>query len=123
MTRSRLQHRELLLRITKNDFDIGTFRSGGPGGQHQNKTDSGVRITHRASGAIGESRSDRSQLTNKKLAFERLVESPKFRIWLNRRILEILEGETIDQKVDKLMQPDNLVIEGVDPDSKKWVSI
>ena len=91
--------------------------------QHQNKTDSGVRITHRASGATGESRTDRSQLTNKKLAFERLVESSKFRIWLNRRILEVLEGKTIDQKVDELMQSANLVVEGVDFESGKWVAI
>ena len=63
--------KELLFSITKKDFEVQTFRSGGKGGQHQNKTDSGVRIIHRASGAVGESRSERSQLVNKRLALKR----------------------------------------------------
>ena len=40
------------------------FRSGGPGGQHQNKTESGVRYTHLPSGVAAESRSERSQHKN-----------------------------------------------------------
>lgn len=46
--------KEKLFSITKKDFDIQTFASGGPGGQHQNKTASGV--SHRDSGAVGESK-------------------------------------------------------------------
>ena len=56
--------KELLFTIRKKDFEIQTFRSGGKGGQHQNKTDSGVRIIHKASGAVGESRNDKSQHRN-----------------------------------------------------------
>ncbi len=41
-----------------------TFRSGGPGGQHQNKTESGVRYTHIPSGIAAESRTERSQHKN-----------------------------------------------------------
>ncbi len=40
------------------------FRSGGPGGQHQNKTESGVRYTHLPTGVAAESRSERSQHKN-----------------------------------------------------------
>jgi hypothetical protein len=108
-----VKERELLFKITRKDFDIKTFRSGGPGGQHQNKTDSGVRIVHRESGAVGESRSEKSQLTNKKLAFERLVESPKFRVWLNGKVIEAIEGKTIEQRVEEQMKPDKLKIEVV----------
>lgn len=50
--------KELLFSLTKKDFRIETFRSGGKGGQHQNKTDSGVRIVHLESGAVGESREE-----------------------------------------------------------------
>jgi protein subunit release factor A len=51
---------------------VETFRSGGKGGQHQNVTDSGVRLIHAPTGVRAESRSDRSQHRNKQLALERL---------------------------------------------------
>src|SRR5437660_11422768 len=46
------------------DLRRDTFRSGGPGGQHQNKTESGVRYTHLPTGVAAESRSERSQGKN-----------------------------------------------------------
>lgn len=67
-----MAERELIVSYTRKDFRIDTFRSGGPGGQHQNKTDSGVRITHLPSGLVAESRESRSQMQNKKIAFHRL---------------------------------------------------
>jgi protein subunit release factor B len=51
---------------------IETFRSGGKGGQHQNKTESGVRLIHLPTGTKSTSRSERSQHRNKTLALERL---------------------------------------------------
>ena len=75
--------KKLLFSVTKKDFEIQTFRSGGKGGQNQNKRDTGVRIVHRESGATGESREERSQAQNKKNAFKRLTESLKFKLWLN----------------------------------------
>lgn len=110
--------KELLFKITKKDFEIQAFRSGGPGGQHQNKTDSGVRIRHLESGAVGESRSDRSQHTNKRLALERLVKSAKFKIWLNGKIIEYEEGKTLDEQIDEMMNPDNIQVEIVAPDGR-----
>jgi len=52
--------------------DVDTFRSGGPGGQHQNVTDSGVRLRHRASGVVVTSRARRSQYQNKTECLRRL---------------------------------------------------
>lgn len=74
--------KELLFSVTKKDFEIQTFRSGGKGGQNQNKVESGVRIIHEKSGAIGESREERSQLQNRKNAFRRMVDTEKFKKWL-----------------------------------------
>jgi len=54
--------------------DVDTFRSGGPGGQHQNVTDSGVRLRHRATGIVVTSRARRSQLQNKTTCLRRLRE-------------------------------------------------
>lgn len=112
------KQRERLLTLRRKDFEIQTFRSGGKGGQHQNKTDSGVRIIHKASGARGESRTERSQHTNKKLAFQRLTQSLEFKLWINATVAEILSGETLEDRVDKQMSPENLQLEIVDEDGR-----
>jgi hypothetical protein len=112
--------KKLLFSIRKKDFQIQTFRSGGPGGQHQNKVDSGVRIVHIESGAVGESRSSRSQHSNKKMALKRLIETATFKLWLNRKVFELQSGQTIDEKVESAMSPKNLKIE-IQQDGQ-WVS-
>jgi peptide chain release factor 2 len=52
------------IEIRECDLKRDVFRSGGPGGQHQNKTESGVRYTHLPTGVSAESRSERSQHKN-----------------------------------------------------------
>ncbi len=47
---------------------IDVFRAGGKGGQHQNVTESGVRLTHIGTGVVASSRRRRSQLANKRAA-------------------------------------------------------
>ena len=64
--------RRLVFSASKKDFRVDTFRSGGPGGQNQNKVESGVRITHIETGLKAESREERSQHANKRKAFQRL---------------------------------------------------
>ena len=51
---------------------IETFRAGGPGGQHQNKTESGVRLTHLPTGITVTARESRSQHRNRQIALARL---------------------------------------------------
>ena len=51
---------------------VDTFRSGGKGGQHQNKVESGVRLTHRPTGLVATSRRHRSQHRNRRAALDRL---------------------------------------------------
>lgn len=51
---------------------VETYRSGGPGGQHANKTESAVRLTHLPSGIVVTSQETRSQHQNKSLAIEEL---------------------------------------------------
>ena len=108
-------NRQLLFSITKKDFRIDTFRSGGKGGQNQNKRDTGVRIVHTESGAAGESREERSQAQNKKKAFERLVENPKFETWHKLKTAQILgvikTPEEIEKEVDEWMNEKYLKIE------------
>lgn len=122
MTKTRAKQKgELLFSVTKKDFRIDTFRAGGPGGQNQNKRDTGVRFTHLASGAVGESREFRTQEANKRSAFLKVTAAPKFTAWMRvetaRRLGTLVDAE---RAADRAMAPKNLRIETVD-DGGKWV--
>lgn len=89
--------RRRILSVSIHDCEVQHFRSGGKGGQNQNKRDTGTRIIHHPSGARGEARDERSQLQNKRLAFRRMVDSKEFRLWLRRELgyLAKLDSELI----------------------------
>jgi protein subunit release factor B len=58
----------------ERDCTIEFFIAGGPGGQHRNKVESGVRLTHRPSGVVVTATERRSQYANREMAFERMAE-------------------------------------------------
>ena len=56
------------------ECEVETFRSGGPGGQHVNKVETGVRLTHNPSGVVVTCREERSQHRNKSACLKKLRE-------------------------------------------------
>src|ERR1700675_107155 len=104
------ERREPLFSITLADCVLQTFQAGGPGGQHQNHSNTAVRITHPPSGAVGISREERSQLLNKKKAWRRMAEHPKMTAWIQKRAAW---GGDPEEQVKRAMAPKNLLIYGV----------
>ena len=108
--------KKLAFSVTKKDLKIETFSAGGPGGQHQNTSNTAVRITHPESGAVGEARDSRSQHQNMKAALRRMVASKKFEIWKNRKLWGTPEPP--EERVKRDMDPKNLLIMG--QEDGKW---
>jgi hypothetical protein len=105
-------HKKPLFSVTRKDLRVDTFRGSGPGGQNRNKRDTGVRITHIQSGAIGESCEERSQLQNRNAAFHKLIESSKFKVWVQLTTAVVMQGfRDIENKMEYAMQPRFLKVE------------
>lgn len=110
-----MKQKQLLFSLTKKDFIVQTFCTGGNGGQHRNAKQNGVRIIHPASGARGEHRDGRDQGKNKEAAFLKLLETDTFRGWhrleVARRTGLLAE---VEAAVERQMDEKNLKVETFD---------
>ncbi len=79
--------------IRKDEIRVDTYRSSGAGGQHVNKTESAVRLTHIPTGTVAESQDGRSQHKNKDIAMGRLIQEIQ-----DKRRKEHADGLAADRK-------------------------
>jgi hypothetical protein len=76
--------------------DLRTQRRSGPGGQHRNKTSSGVFLQHEPTGVVGEATERRSQADNRSIALTRL----QLRLAVDIRTDSILDGAVTDTETE-----------------------
>lgn len=103
--------REFLFSVGPEDFHVTAFSVGGAGGSGKDTANTGVRIVHRDSGAVGEGREHRSQRQNKVAALRRLAATKEFKAWVKREAARLQGKPTIEQQVERWMDPANLLVE------------
>lgn len=110
---------ELLFSVSIKDCKVDTYCGSGPGGQHRNRSQTAIRVTHPPSGAVGTCSELKSQLSNKQQAFKRMAETVEFRRWLRIEVARRSGQPSIDRQVMDELQPEKLKIDV--QDGNKWV--
>jgi protein subunit release factor A len=106
------KEKRLLFSVTMKDLEMQTFSVGGCGGGGKDTSNSGVRLVHKKSGAVGEGREHRSNTKNRQDALRHLAATKEFQLWhklecarlMNKQIPETIAETKL--RVDKMIEDD-----------------
>lgn len=97
------------IEINEKDLRIDTYRSSGAGGQHVNKTDSAVRITHMPTNTVVTCQNERSQIQNREMAMK-MLRSKLYELELRKRAEEEDAAKAAQKKIEWGSQIRNYVL-------------
>lgn len=111
--------RKKIFSVSIHDCREDHFTVGGNGGGGKDTSNTGCRITHEPSGAVGRATDTRSGSKNRALAFRRMALSKEFQLWVKVEAARLAGTPSIEAQVEEAMTPANIRVE-VKDEKGRW---